>query len=130
MPNPSWPTDNPLQCPLVQAIAIIGGKWKPIILHLLSSRTHRFGEIKKNIAPISQKVLTQQLRELELDGLVQRKVHAEIPPHVDYSLTPQGQALRPIMDALYAWGTQHNTNLSVSATGVITTPNSNKTTDL
>ncbi|WP_295997196.1 helix-turn-helix domain-containing protein [Rugamonas sp.] len=100
----NWHTDNPLACPMVAAFNAIGGKWKPIILHMLSEGTMRFGEMKKNIPPVSQKMLTQQLRELEADGVVLRKVYAEVPPRVEYSLTPRGRALQPVLRDLYAWG--------------------------
>ncbi|MFO1384597.1 MAG: helix-turn-helix domain-containing protein [Chitinivorax sp.] len=99
-----WHSDNPLQCPMVNALNQIGGKWKPIILHMLSSGTLRFGELQRNIPPVSQKMLTQQLRELEADGLVTRVVYAEVPPRVEYSLSARGESLRPILDALYQWG--------------------------
>lgn len=110
MKIPSWHIENPLSCPLVHAVSIIGGKWKPIIIHMLSTGIHRFGEIKTNIPPISQKVLTQQLRELESDGLVSRNILPKIPPHVEYSLTDHGKALKPIIDALYEWGRHINDN--------------------
>lgn len=64
----------------------------------------RFGELKKNIPPVSQKMLTQQLRELEADGIISRKVYAEVPPKVEYSLTPKGATLKPILEMLYEWG--------------------------
>ena len=99
-----WHTENPISCPMVSALNVIGGKWKPIILHMLLDGTLRFGVIKKNIPPISQKMLTQQLRELEMDGIVQRKVYAEVPPKVEYSLTELGASLEPILLELYAWG--------------------------
>lgn len=101
-----WHTDNPLDCPLVGALNVIGGKWKPMILHMLSSGTLRYGELKKNIPPVSQKMLTQQLRELETDGIVRRTVYAEVPPRVEYALTERGVTLTPILDALYHWGEQ------------------------
>lgn len=75
-----------------------------MILHMLSSGTLRFGELKKNIPPVSQKVLTQQLRELEADGIVSRTVYAEVPLKVEYALTSRGVSLTPILDALYRWG--------------------------
>ena len=103
-----WHTENPISCPMVSAINVIGGKWKPIILHMLSDATMRFGEIKKNIPPISQKMLTQQLRELEADGIVNRTVYAEVPPKVEYSLTERGATLKPILQDLYAWGRQNS----------------------
>lgn len=102
-----WPVENPLSCPMVSALNVIGGKWKPMILHMLSERTMRFGELKKHIPPVSQKVLTQQLRELESDGIVDRRVYAEVPPKVEYALTESGRALVPILDALYRWGEQN-----------------------
>ena len=99
-----WHTENPIACPMVSAINVIGGKWKPIILHMLLDGTMRFGVIKKNIPPISQKMLTQQLRELEVDGIVHRQVYAEVPPKVEYSLTELGVTLSPILQELYTWG--------------------------
>lgn len=99
-----WHTENSINCPMVSTINIIGGKWKPIVLHMLSDGTMRFGELKKNIPPVSQKMLTQQLRELEADGIVNRKVYAEIPPRVEYSLTDLGVTLKPILQDLYSWG--------------------------
>jgi len=104
----TWHIENPLNCPMVTAISMIGGKWKPIILHMLSSGTMRFGELKKNIPPVSQKMLTQQLRELETDGIIVRKVYAEVPPRVEYSLSGKGAALTPILDELYAWGQRNS----------------------
>lgn len=104
MNNKQWHTENPLNCPMVTALNVIGGKWKPVILHMLLDGTMRFGELKKNIPPVSQKMLTQQLRELEVDGIVLRKVYAEIPPRVEYSLSDRGVTLEPVLDSLYAWG--------------------------
>lgn len=78
-----------------------------MILHMLSERTLRFGEIKKNILPASQKMLTQQLRELESDGIVIRTVYPEVPPRVEYSLSERGRSLTPILDELYRWGETH-----------------------
>ena len=101
--NRTWSVDNPLDCPIVATLNVIGGKWKPMILHMLSSGTQRFGELKKNIPPISQKVLTQQLRELESDGIIMRNVYPEIPPKVEYSLTDKGITLIPVLEELYQW---------------------------
>jgi DNA-binding HxlR family transcriptional regulator len=100
----TWQTENPLSCPMVVAINIIGGKWKPVILHMLSTGIRRFGELKKNIPPVSQKILTQHLRELELDGIVIRTVYPEVPPRVEYSLSAVGISLVPVLDSLYQWG--------------------------
>ena len=103
-----WHTENPLNCPMVSAINVIGGKWKPIILHMLSAGTMRFGELKKNIPPVSQKMLTQQLRELEADGIILRTVYAEVPPRVEYLLSDKGATLTPILNHLYAWGEENS----------------------
>jgi DNA-binding HxlR family transcriptional regulator len=102
-----WHIDNPLACPIASTLNMIAGKWKPMILHMLSAGTMRFGEIKRNIPPVSQKMLTQQLRELEIDGIIRREVHAEVPPRVEYSLTPRGTTLKPILNELYKWGQEN-----------------------
>lgn len=91
---------------MVTTVNIIGGKWKPILLHMLSSRPMRHGELRRNIPPISQKVLTQQLRELETDGIVARTIHPTVPPAVEYHLTPKGETLKPLLESLYTWGEQ------------------------
>ena len=98
-----------LECPLQAAINVIGGKWKTIILYTLADQTLRFGEIKKSIPKITQKMLTQQLRELEADGLVTRVVYAEVPPKVVYSLTQIGEELRDVLNAMHAWGIRYAT---------------------
>ena len=100
-----WHMENPLKCPMVRAINVIGGRWKPIILHILSEESlQRFGELKKKIPPVTQKMLTQHLRELEADGLIKRQVYAEVPPRVEYSLAAKGKDLVPILNDLYDWG--------------------------
>lgn len=99
-----WHIENPLKCPMVRAINAIGGRWKPIILHILSVGTVRFGELRKKIPPVTQKMLTQQLRELESDGLIIRRVYPQVPPKVEYSLSEKGKSLSPILDLLYDWG--------------------------
>ena len=104
MTSKQWHLENTINCPLVAAISIVGGKWKPIILHMLGEGTMRFGELQRNIAPVSQKMLTQHLRELEADGIVHRQVYAQVPPRTEYSLTPRGLSLRPILQDLYDWG--------------------------
>lgn len=103
----TWHVENSINCPMVVSINIIGGKWKPIILHMLSAGTMRFGELKKNIPPVSQKMLTQQLRELESDGIISRTIYAEVPPRVEYFLTERGVTLTPILQDLYKWGQLH-----------------------
>lgn len=106
MTQARWHIENPVDCPLVAAINIVGGKWKPIILHMLGTRSMRFGELQRSIPPVSQKMLTQQLRELEADGIVQRQVHGGKPLRTDYSLTALGASLWPVLQTLYDWGQQ------------------------
>ena len=98
---------NPRACPIAATIAMLGGKWKPMIVHMLAAGTLRFGQIKRKLPAVSQKMLTQQLRELEADGIVRRVVYAQVPPRVEYSLTAHGAALKPILEALYVWGAEH-----------------------
>ena len=85
-------------------LTLIGDKWKVLILRDLMPGTKRFGELKKSIGHVSQKVLTAQLRDMEASGLVSRKVYAEVPPRVEYSLTELGCSLKPILDAMWMWG--------------------------
>jgi DNA-binding HxlR family transcriptional regulator len=99
-------SDLVLESPLSAAINVIGGKWKTIILYMLSDKTLRFGELKKSIPKITQKMLTQQLRELEADGLVTRVAYSEIPPRVEYSLTDYAKELGPILGQLCEWGSR------------------------
>lgn len=94
-------------CPVETTLLLIGEKWKVLILRDLIDGTKRFGELKKSIGSISQKMLTQQLREMEEDGLVERKVYAEVPPRVEYSLTEEGITLKPILDSMLAWGERY-----------------------
>ena len=91
-------------CPAEATIGVIGGRWKvPIIWHLFSG-TKRFSELRRAMPDVTQKMLTQQLRELEADGIVNRKVYAEVPPKVEYSLTDAGASLKPVIDAMCKWG--------------------------
>lgn len=95
-------------CPVESTLTVIGGKWKGVILyHLLQKKTLRFGELKKSMSLITQRMLTNQLRELENDGLVHRKVFPEVPPKVEYSLTEKGSSLKDIIRALEKWGESH-----------------------
>ena len=94
-------------CPVETTLMLIGNKWTVLILRDLLSGTMRFGELKKSIGNVSQKVLTAQLRDMEKNGLVNRKVYAQVPPRVEYSLTELGQSLKPILDAMQTWGNEY-----------------------
>ena len=91
-------------CPVETALTLIGDRWKMLIVRDLLTGTKRFGELKKSLTGISQKVLTQHLRAMEDSGLVHRKVYAEVPPRVEYSLTEVGQSLKSIHDVMWQWG--------------------------
>ena len=99
-------------CPVETTLMLIGNKWKVLILRELLSGTKRFGELKKSIGSVSQKVLTAQLRDMEEKGLLQRKVYAEVPPKVEYTLTDTGYSLKPILDAMYAWGENYKSKMN------------------
>lgn len=109
-------SDNKLKklpdCPVETTLTLIGDKWKVLILRDLLPGTKRFGELKKSIGSVSQKVLTAQLRDMEQSGLVNRKVYAEVPPRVEYSLTALGQSLKPILDAMSNWGEDYKASLN------------------
>ena len=95
-------------CPVEAAVGLIGGKWKSVILyHLFKDKTLRFGELKKKLPNVTQRMLTKQLREMEDDGLVIRKVYPEVPPRVEYSLSSMGLSLKDVMKALANWGSQY-----------------------
>ena len=94
-------------CPVETTLALIGDKWKVLILRDLLAGTKRFGELRKSIGTVSQKVLTTQLRQMEQCGLVIRTVYAEVPPRVEYTLTELGYSLKPVLDAMGAWGTEY-----------------------
>ncbi len=98
-------------CPITGTLNVIGGRWKVLILYNLQSKTVRFGELKRSIPGITQKMLTQQLRELEQDGIVFRKVYPEVPPKVEYSLTEFGETLKPVMDVMCRWGSSHRKHI-------------------
>lgn len=91
-------------CPVETTLMLIGDKWKVLILRDLMNGAKRFGELKKSIGTVSQKVLTAQLRDMEEKGLLTRKVYAEVPPRVEYTLTGTGYSLKPVLDAMWAWG--------------------------
>ncbi|MEM9444730.1 MAG: helix-turn-helix domain-containing protein [Verrucomicrobiota bacterium] len=102
--------DRPYGCSVEATLAVIGGRWKPIIIFLLMQNdTLRFGQLQKSIDGVTQRMLTNQLRELESDQVVHRKVYAEVPPRVEYSLTEYGKTLKPIMLSMRDWGAEHMT---------------------
>lgn len=94
-------------CPVEATLEVIGGKWKGVILFHLLIGTKRFNELQRDVGTITQRMLTKQLRQLEEDGLVNRKVYAVVPPKVEYSLTEKGHTLSPILAALKGWGETH-----------------------
>ncbi|MEI9998599.1 MAG: helix-turn-helix domain-containing protein [Verrucomicrobiota bacterium] len=94
---------NHHQCPIIRTLRVMGGKWKPVILFYLREAPLRPAELGRLIPSASAKVLTQQLRELERDKIVQRKVFRQVPPKVEYSLAPLGESLRPVLDAMCDW---------------------------
>ena len=94
-------------CPVATTVALIGSKWKLLILRNLMARPWRFNELRKSLEGISQKVLTDSLRSMEEDGLVTRTVYPEVPPRVEYSLSPLGESMRPIIQAMEQWGAQY-----------------------
>lgn len=97
-----------INCPIEHTVNLIGHKWKVLILrNLFNQGTQRFNELSKGISGISQKMLTQQLRQLEHDGIIQRTVYPEVPPRVEYDLTELGQSLKPILEAMNVWGMEH-----------------------
>src|SRR6516165_9679387 len=94
-------------CPVEAAIDVFGGKWKPLILWWLQQRTWRFAQLRRQIPGITEKMLTQQLRELEADGIVERRVYPTVPPKVEYSLTEYGQSLKRALRSICDWGRIH-----------------------
>ena len=107
MPTSVKSSARKYNCPVEAALDVIGGKWKVLIICWLKEGVHRFGELRRRIPGVSERVLTQQLRELERDGIVHRKVYPEVPPKVEYSLTAWGETLRPVMVMLNDWGQKH-----------------------
>lgn len=95
------------ECPVATTVAIIGSKWKLLIIRNLLTRPWRFNELKKDLDGISQKVLTDSLRALEEDGIITRTVYPEVPPRVEYALSELGQSMRPILNAMQEWGTAY-----------------------
>lgn len=98
-------------CPVTATMKVLGGKWKPILINAIYlTAPARFGELKRSVTGITQSMLTQQLRELEDDGLINRKIYAEIPPRVEYTLTEFGLTLSPIMQSMAEWGKEYRLN--------------------
>ncbi|WP_367280848.1 winged helix-turn-helix transcriptional regulator [uncultured Dubosiella sp.] len=98
-------------CPVETTLMLIGNKWKVLILRDLMEGTRRFGQLKKSVGNVNQKVLTAQLRSMEQDELLTRKVYAQVPPRVEYTLTERGRSLKPILDAMQHWGEEYQSNV-------------------
>ncbi|TGN61946.1 transcriptional regulator [Paracoccus liaowanqingii] len=105
----------PFTCGLDAVLFVMGGKWKPLIVYYLAHRTLRYGEVRRSVGKVSDKVLAQQLKELAADGIVARRDFLQIPPHVEYSLTPFGSSLSQALTQLCAWGTHHAAELEAIA---------------
>lgn len=101
--RPMFP-EKASQCPVTHCLSVIGGKWKPVILYCIANGVTRFGAMQRAIPAATKQMLTQQLRQLETDGAISRKVFAEIPPRVEYSLTERGRTLLPVIKAMGSWG--------------------------
>ena len=104
---------NEIDCPMEMTASVIGNKWKPVIIHYLLSGTKRFCELKRSIPEISQKVLTDNLRGLEEDGLVSREIFAEVPPRVEYTLTSIGETLEPLISIMQQWGIEYKQKMKI-----------------
>ncbi|TVP56648.1 MAG: transcriptional regulator [Nodularia sp. (in: Bacteria)] len=100
-------TDTTLTCEVETTLKVIGGRWKVLIIRELIPGVKRFGELQRGLSGITQKMLTQQLREMEEDGIIHREVYAQIPPKVEYSLTTLGKSLIPILYAMHKWAVEH-----------------------
>jgi DNA-binding HxlR family transcriptional regulator len=94
-------------CPVERTLEVIGGRWKVLILRELFGGVKRFGQLHRALSGITQKMLTQQLREMESDGIIHREVYLQVPPKVEYSLTPLGESLKPIIQSMHEWGVRH-----------------------
>jgi DNA-binding HxlR family transcriptional regulator len=106
----SFDTSERLSCSVEITLKVIGGRWKVLILRELFTGIKRFGELHRALHGITQKMLTQQLRELEQDGIINRNVYLQVPPKVEYSLTELGETLKPILDAMHEWGLMYLKN--------------------
>ena len=110
------------ECPLEHAMAMIGGKWKPILLYHLSTETLRFSQLRRKIPQATDQMLTRHLREMEADGLVSRTVFAQVPPRVEYALTPSAVRLLPLLDQVVKWAVEHKKEMVVGIGFEPTTP--------
>lgn len=111
-------TSKQVHCAVERTLQVIGGRWKVLILRELFQGVKRFGQLQRALTGITQKMLTQQLRELEADGIVHREVYPQVPPKVEYALTPLGETLQPILDVMHQWGNQHQAVESLEQQGV------------
>jgi DNA-binding HxlR family transcriptional regulator len=112
--NSELPLDDKATCEVETTLKVIGGRWKVLIIRELINGVKRFGELQRSLNGITQKMLTQQLREMEADGIIHREVYPQIPPKVEYSLTDLGESLKPILYAMHDWAInhlQHHSNL-------------------
>ena len=102
----TWPIDS--ECPIIYTLAVVGGKWRWLIIYKLSAAgVLRYGELKRNLPPITHKMLSQELKELEAEKLIHRKEYHQIPPKVEYSLTEKGKTLLPILELMSKWGAEN-----------------------
>ena len=105
-----------MSCLVETTLALIGGRWKVLVLQQLFTGVKRFNELHRALAGITHKTLTQQLREMEADGIISRKVYPQIPPKVEYSLTPLGRTLKPVLTAMHNWAARHGAGVEVRNT--------------
>ena len=103
------------ECPVATTVQLIGNKWKLLIIRNLMERPWRFNELHRSLEGISQKVLTDSLRQLEADGIITRTVYPEVPPRVEYALSDLGESMRPILNAMQEWGTNYKAQKSIAA---------------
>lgn len=103
------------ECPVATTVSIIGNKWKLLIIRNLLVRPWRFNELQRDLEGISQKVLTDNLRALEKDGIITRTVYPEVPPRVEYALSPTGESMRPILDSMASWGSSYKQSIQAQA---------------
>lgn len=105
--EPLTPNPGAESCPVTYCLSIIGGKWKPVIVFCIANGVDRFGAMKRAVPGITKQMLTKQLRELEADKIISRKVFAEVPPRVDYALTDKGRSVLPVIKQMESWGRAH-----------------------